>query len=108
MTRFLDAHEITIEVDGRRAAVAEVSRTDDPAVVRSAMHVESGHLPPGTRARLVDAVLADPHVAAATRLAASMPAGDTELLDRVRQRARSVEVRAAGATKLVEADLRRD
>jgi hypothetical protein len=36
-----------------------------------------------------------------------MPAGDTELLDRIRERADSVEARRAGATKLVEADLRR-
>ena len=100
--------EIEIEVDGRVAAVADVRRTDDPDVVRSAMHVESGHLPPGTRARLVDAVLDDPDVSSASHLAASMPAGDTELLDRVRERADTVEVRAAGATKLVEADLRHD
>jgi hypothetical protein len=34
-----------------------------------------------------------------------MPAGDTEMLARVRERADSVELRAAGATKLVEAEL---
>jgi hypothetical protein len=107
MTRSRDAHEILIEVDGHLVASAEVSRTDDPDVVRSAMHVESGHLPPGSRTRLVDAVLDDPQVSAAAHLAASVPAGDTELLDRIRERARSVDVRAAGATALVEADLRR-
>jgi hypothetical protein len=100
--------EIEIEVDGRVAAVADVRRTEDPGVVQSAMHVESGHLPPGTRARLVDAVLDDPEVAAASHLAASMPTGDTELLDRVRERADTVRVRAAGATNLVDADLRHD
>lgn len=108
MTGSPDAHEIQIEVDGRLVAAAEVSTTDDPDVVRSAMHVESGHLPVGSRTRLVDAVLDDPQVSAAPHLAASVPIGDTELLHRIRERARSVEVRAAGATVLVEADLVRD
>jgi hypothetical protein len=105
MTRSPDAHEVKIEVDGRVAAVADVSGTADPAVVHSAMHVESGHLPPGTRSKLVDAVLDDPQVSQASHLSASMPAGDTELIDRLRQRAETVEIRAAGATKLVEAEL---
>jgi phage shock protein A len=36
---------------------------------------------------------------------ATMPLGDTEMLDRVRERCDDVEARAAGATKLVEARL---
>jgi hypothetical protein len=108
MTSSPDAHEVRIEVDGQMVAAAEVSRTDDSDVVRSAMHVESGHLPVGSRTKLVDAVLEDPQVSAASHLAASVPIGDTELLDRIRERARSVDVRAAGATALVDADLHRD
>jgi hypothetical protein len=108
MTLSSDAHEIQITFAGHLVAAAEVSRTDDPDVVRSAMHVESGHLPAGSRTKLVDAVLEDPQVSAASHLAASVPTGDTELLDRIRERARSVNVRAAGATVLVEAVLRRD
>jgi hypothetical protein len=108
MNQSPDSHEIEIDVDGHMAALAQVSGTDDPAVVFSAMHVESGHLPPGTRARLVDAVLDDPQVAAASHLAASMPTGDVEMLERVRERAGTVEVRATGATKLVDAELRHE
>jgi hypothetical protein len=108
MTGSSDAHEIHIEVDGHLVASAEVRSTDDPEIVRSAMHVESGHLPAGSRTRLVDAVLDDPQVSAAPHLAASVPIGDTELLHRLHERARSVEVRAVGATALVEADLGRD
>lgn len=89
-------------------AAAQVSVTEDPDVVRSAMHVESGHLPVGARTKLVDAVLEDPQVSAASHLAASVPSGDTELLNRIRERARSVQVRSAGATTLVEADLYKD
>jgi hypothetical protein len=108
MTRSPDPHEIHIEVDGRMVAAAQVSRTDDPDVVRSAMHVESGHLPVGSRTKLVDAVLEDPQVSAASHLAASVPTGDTEMLDRIRERARSVDVRSAGATALVDVDLHHD
>jgi hypothetical protein len=103
-----DSHEIAVEVDGRLAGIATVSPTNDPAVVRSAMHVESGHLPPGARSSLVDAVLDDPEVRHASHLSASMPTGDTEMVDRVRERADQVELRATGATKLVEADLPAD
>jgi hypothetical protein len=107
MTRSPSTHEIRIEVDGHLVAAAEVSPTEDPDVVHSAMHVESGHLPAGSRTRLVDAVLDDPQVAAAPHLAASVPMGDTELLDRMRERAGSVDVRAAGATVLVDVDMPR-
>jgi hypothetical protein len=108
MTRSTDSHAIQIEIDGRMVAAAEVSRTDDPDVVRSALHAESGHLPAGSRTKLVDAVLEDPQVSAASHLAASVPTGDTEMLDRIRERAQSVDIRSAGATALVDADLRRD
>jgi hypothetical protein len=37
-----------------------------------------------------------------------MPLGDTEMIDRVRERCDDVEARAAGATKLVEAHLEHD
>jgi hypothetical protein len=105
MDQSFESHEIEIEVDGHVAASAQVSGTDDPDVVRSAMHVESGNLPPGTRTRLVDAVLDDPQVAAASHLAACMPTNDTEMLARVRERSGTVEVRAMGSTKLVDAEL---
>jgi hypothetical protein len=108
MTSSHESHEIAIETNGRLAALAKVSPTDDPAVVQAAMHVESGHVPPGACSSLVDAVLDDPQVKSASHLTASMPTGDTEMVDRVRERAASVELRAAGATKLVEAELPAD
>jgi hypothetical protein len=98
-----DRQTIRIEADGRMVAEAEVETTADPAVVHSDLHVESGPLPPATRARLVDAVLEHPDVSAAEHLVATMPLGDTEMLDRVRQRSSDVQVHAAGATKIVDA-----
>ena len=105
MTRSDEEKTILIEEDGRTLASAEVRPTDEPGVVHSEMHVESGHLPGGTRSRLVDAVLDDPQVDEADRLLATMPLGDTEMLDRVRVRCDVVEARAAGSTKLVQARL---
>ena len=105
MTSPPDVHHITVESDGRLTAAADVRETEDPATVCSALHVESGQLPPGTRARLVDAVLDDPRIRRASRLIATMPTGDTDMLERIRERAVAVEARAVGATKLVEVQL---
>jgi hypothetical protein len=105
MTRSHDHADVQIQEGGHVLASAEVTPTDDPGVVHSEMHVESGHLPAGTRGRLVDAVLEHPAVGRADRLVATMPLGDTEMLDRVRERSDAVETRAAGATKIVEARL---
>ena len=98
---------VQVETDGKVLAEADVRLTDEPGVVASSMHVESGHLPVGTGTRLVDAVLEHPEVDAAERLVATMPIGDTEMIERVRERGGDVEARAAGATKIVEARLER-
>ena len=105
MTRSDQALDIAIQQDGRTVASAEVHHAGQPGVVHSDLHVESGPVPGGTRTRLVDAVLADPRVHGADRLLATMPLGDTEMLERVRQRCRDVHAHAAGATKIVEARL---
>jgi hypothetical protein len=105
MTRSEDQPAIQIVVDGRMLATAEIHPTKDAGLVHSDLHVESGHLPVGTRTRLVDAVLEHPEVDHADRLLATMPLSDTEMLARVRQRCGDVAAHAAGATKLVEARL---
>ena len=105
MTRSTEHTTVHIEDGGRLLAAADIQAPDDDGVAHSALHVESGQLPGGTRARLVDAVLDSPEVDQAERLLAAMPAGDTEMLDRVRERGDVVDVRATGATKLVEARL---
>jgi hypothetical protein len=98
---------VQVETDGKLLAEADVRPTGEPGVVASSMHVESGHLPVGTGTRLVDAVLEHPEVDGAERLVATMPIGDTEMIERVRERGDDVEARAAGATKIVEARLER-
>lgn len=90
--------------DGRPVGMADIDVVDD-AVVRASLHVESGHLQPGTRGRLVDAVLDSPEVSSRHHLQATVPLGDTEMLDRVRDRCEDSETRAAGASCLIDAEL---
>jgi hypothetical protein len=107
MSRSADSSTILIEIDGHRLASAEIHGTAVAGLVHTDLHVESGQLPAGTRARLVDAMLAHPDVDHADRLLVTMPLGDVEMLERVRQRCGDVETHAAGATKLVEARIPR-
>jgi hypothetical protein len=76
--------------------------------VRASLHVESGHLPVGARQRLVDAVLDAPEIRSIRHVQVALPLGDGEVLDRIRQRCDIDDVRAAGATCLVEATFRKD
>jgi hypothetical protein len=46
-----------------------------------------------------------PEVQASVRLEATVPLGDTELLERLRQRTHDAVTRPAGATTLVDADI---
>jgi hypothetical protein len=100
-----DRQTIEIEDDGRLVASAQVHLTDRAGVVHTDLHAASGSLPPDTRAHLVDAVLEHPDVHGADHLVATMPSGDTEMLDRVRERCEDVESHSAGATKIVDARL---
>jgi hypothetical protein len=90
--------------DGKLVAAADIEVVN-PSMVRASLHLESGHLPTGTRARLVDAVLDAPEVSTCQHVQVAFPLGDAETLDRVRERCDTGEVRAAGATCLVEADV---
>lgn len=90
--------------DGRPLAVARIDLVD-AGTVRAALHVEPGHLPVGTRSRLVDAVFDDPDVRARRQVQITLPLGDHEILDRVRRRSTITTFRAAGSTALVEAAL---
>ena len=73
--------------------------------VRASLHAAPGHVAPGTRARLVDAVLDLPEVRAGGRLRASVPLGDTESLWRLRERTKDAQTRPAGSTALVDAGI---
>jgi hypothetical protein len=73
--------------------------------VRAVLQARSGHIPPGSRSALVDAVIDSPEVQDRDRLVASVPLGDAESLLRLQDRCDDVTSRAAGSTAIVEADL---
>jgi uncharacterized phage protein gp47/JayE len=102
---YRDVRQVEVAEHGEVVAVADVEPTNDQGVVRASMHAEAGHLPAGTRTRLVDGVLDLPQTKDSSRLEATLPLGDAESLDRLRERCDEVQTRPAGASCLVDAAL---
>jgi len=98
---------VEIKDDGDHTIVeAEVTTARGPdGTVRTSMHARSGHVRPGQRASLVDAVMDLPEVQASDRVEAAVPYGDGESLDRLRERTEDAHTRAAGATTLLDANI---
>jgi hypothetical protein len=103
-----DDHRKRVDVtDGDRpVATAEVVTSPElEGTARVSLRAEAGHITPGSREKLVDEVLDLPEVAASSRLEASMPLGDGESLERLRERCDDVSTRPAGSTALLDASL---
>ncbi len=97
---------IEVKDGDQTVAAAEVRPVDDAeGTVRTSLSPCSGHTPPGSHASLVDAVMDLPEVQAVSRLEATVPLGDAESLERLRERAEDIAVRPAGSTVLVDADI---
>jgi hypothetical protein len=97
---------IEIRDGDQTIAAAEVMTCEEAAgTARVSLHAAPGHVTPGRRASLVDAVMDLPEVQASARLEATVPLGDTEVLERLRQRTHGAVTRAAGCTVLVDADI---
>ncbi len=98
---------VEVSDDGRTVAAAEVIISEESGgTARVSLRAEAGHITPGRRASLVDAVLDLPQVRESVRLEAAFPAGDGESLQRLRQRCQDVTIRQAGSSALVDASLR--
>jgi hypothetical protein len=104
-----DKHQHIEISDGERTVTsADIATSRDGQVpARASLRAASGHIPPGSRARLVDAVLALPEVQDSPGLQATIPLGDAESLQRLRDRCEDMTARAAGSSALVDATLRR-
>jgi hypothetical protein len=97
---------IEVKEGDQTVAAAEVTALDNAeGTVRTSLLPSSGHTPPGRRAGLVDAVMDLPEVQASSRLEATVPLGDAESLERLRERTQDAVTRPAGSTALVDADL---
>jgi hypothetical protein len=73
--------------------------------VRASLHAQAGHITPGSRAGLVDAVMDLPEVQASARLEATIPLGDGESLERLRERTEDAVTRPAGSSALLDANI---
>ena len=89
--------------DDTVAAAEVIALEHAEGTVRTSMLPSSGPTPPGSRASLVDAVLDLPEVQASSRLEATVPLGDAESLERLRERTEDTVTRPAGSTALVDA-----
>jgi hypothetical protein len=92
--------------DDRMVAAAEVTISEGSGgTVRASLRAESGHIVPGRRASLVDAVLDLPEVRESARLEAAFPLGDSESLQRLRERCENVSTHPAGVSAILDANL---
>jgi hypothetical protein len=87
-------------------AAAEVTKEGDSETARASLHAAAGHIAPGRRASLVDAVMDLPEVRDSTRLEATVPLGDSESLERLRERTDDTTTRPAGSSALLDASIR--
>jgi uncharacterized phage protein gp47/JayE len=106
MTDPAEPRHIEVGDDGQPAAAAEVTTSAGAdGTVRASLHAPAGHISPGNRASLVDAVMDLPEVQASTRLEATIPRGDGESLERLRERTEDAVTRPAGSTTLLDANI---
>jgi len=106
MTSPAEPRHIEVGDEGQPAAAAEVTMSAGAdGTVRASLHAPAGHISPGNRASLVDAVMDLPEVQASTRLEATIPRGDGESLERLRERTEDAVTRPAGSTTLLDANI---
>jgi hypothetical protein len=92
--------------DDRTAAVAEVTTASGPdGTVRTSMYAKEENVRPGDRAALVDEVMGLPEVKASDRVEATVPIGDAESVERLRERTDDSTLRVAGSTTLLDANV---
>jgi hypothetical protein len=97
---------VEISDDDRTVATAEVTTSEGSGgTARVSLRAEPGHITPGRRADLVDAVLDLPEVRESARVEAGFRLGDSESLHRLQERCEDVSARQAGWSALVDANL---
>jgi hypothetical protein len=100
------SRRIEVKDEDQTIAAAEVTPIDNSeGTVRTSFLPSSGPAPPGSRASLVDAVMDLPEVQDSSRMEATVPLGDAESLERLRDRTDDTVTRPAGSTALVDGDI---
>jgi hypothetical protein len=99
-------HHVEIKEGDDTVAAADVTiPAETEGTAQASLHSSPGHVTPGRRASLVDAVMDLPEVKESSRLEAVLPLGDSETLGRLRERSENVTTRPAGSSALVDADI---
>lgn len=102
-------HHLEIKEGEQTVAAADVTippgTSPDETIAQASLRAAPGHIPPGCRASLVDAVMDLPDVQESSRLQAALPIGDSETLDRLRERSENAATRAAGSSALLDAGI---
>ncbi|MGP7997699.1 MAG: hypothetical protein ACLPKI_10310 [Streptosporangiaceae bacterium] len=101
MTGPEDTRHVEIKDGDQTVASADVSQRPG-GTARASLQAAAGHVTPGHRAELVDAVVDLPEVQESSRLEATVPLGDSETLQRLRERTEETTTRPAGSTALVD------
>ena len=97
---------VEVSDDGRTVATAEVTTSEGSGgTARVSLHADPGHITPGRRSSLVDAVLDLPEVIESARLEAAFHLGDSESLHRLQERCGDARTHPAGWSALFEANL---
>ena len=97
---------VEISDDDRTVATAEVTTSEGSGGTALVfLRAEPGHITPGRRASLVDAVLDLPEVQESARLEVAFRLGDGESLHRLQERCEDVSTRPAGWSALLDANL---
>jgi hypothetical protein len=100
------SRRVEVKDGDQTVAAAEVIPVENAeGTVRTSLLPPSGPAPPGSRASLVDAVMDLPEAKSGARLEATVPLGDAESLERLRERTEDTVTRPAGSTVLVDADI---
>ena len=90
------------ENDELKAAAVDSITTVGARRVAAAVPSATGHHDPGQRREVVDTVFDDPRITSAEHVYVTVPRGDTEALDEVRNRLENEHSWATGATIIVE------
>jgi hypothetical protein len=99
-------HHVEIKEGDDTVAAADVTiPAETEGTAQASLHSSPGHVTPGRRASLVDAVMDLPEVKESSRLEAALPLGDSETLGRLRERSENATTRPAGSSALLDADI---
>jgi hypothetical protein len=99
-------HHVEIKEGDDTVAAADVTiPAETEGTAQASLRSSPGHVTPGRRASLVDAVMDLPDVKESSRLEAALPLGDSETLGRLRERSENATTRPAGSSALVDADI---